>query len=92
MTRTKLMRKVAKRTGVDLVLCEMVYDTIFDEITDALMRGDSFRIDNFLRIEPFEYPGRKKRSLETGEYEYFPPVKTVRCKISKNLKDLVKGK
>ena len=90
MTRSEIIRDVSIQTGVSMRGTAMVYDAIFAEMVDAIIRGESVRVEGFFLFETFDQKGRKYRDVYTGEISMLEPSKRVRCKISKSLKDAVK--
>ena len=51
MNRIELVGALARRTGMTKVDTEVVTDTLFQIITDAMATGDKVRIDNFGTFE-----------------------------------------
>ena len=51
MHRIELVGALARRTGMTKVDTEVVTDTLFQIITDAMATGDKVRIDNFGTFE-----------------------------------------
>ena len=51
MNRIELVGALARRTGMTKVDTEVITDTLFQIITDAMATGDKVRIDNFGTFE-----------------------------------------
>lgn len=51
MTRSQLIAKVARQTGVSASQVEIVLDTIVDDVIDALKQGEKVTIAGFGRFE-----------------------------------------
>ena len=90
--KSKIVKNISKRTNVNTEICENVIDAMTNEIVDALVRGDKLAIKNFMTIEVIERGAREGKDLKTGQPVVYPPVKSVKCKISKAVKDAVNGK
>lgn len=91
--KTKLISKIAARAdGISKEKCETVIDLYMDEVIKALAAGDKVVIKNFMTFEVIERAEREGRDLKTGEIVTYPPVKLVKCKVSKVLKDAVNEK
>lgn len=63
-----------------------------EEIVNALISGERVLLKGFIDIETKEYPARLGYDLQTGKMVSFPSSKTIKCKISKSIKDAVNGK
>lgn len=92
MTKSELVRKVAKKKKLSIAFCDEIVDAIADELWDCFVAGDNFMIKNFMSFEVREYPECKRRNPLTNKIELFPPRKAVKCKISTALKNAVNGK
>lgn len=90
--KSKIVKNIAKSTNVNAEVCERIVDALTDEIVAALVRGDKLAIKNFMTIEVIERAARDGKDLKTGKPVTYPPVKSVKCKISKAVKDAVNGK
>lgn len=92
MTKSDIINKIADRTGLSKTTCESVIDIFADEVKNCLVDGDKLIIKGFIGFEVSERPEREGRNPKTGEISTFPSVKSVKCKISKAIKDAVNGK
>ena len=92
MTKTELINNIAKKTELDYNSCVSVIDALADEVRDCLVSGDRLMLKNFIVFEVVEKPERRARNPKTDKIEVFPAVKTVKCKISKIIKDAINGK
>lgn len=92
MKRSKLLSIISANSGVSRMKCDAVLEATVDAITDALSRGDEIKIQNFMTIKVGKRPERSARNPMSGEIVIFPEVKTVKCVISKALKDAVNGR
>lgn len=91
--KTKLVRNVAARTNnISLDACEQVIDACIEEVIDLLARGDKLVLKNFMSFETIERAEREGRDLRTGKPITYPPVKSVKCRVSKAVRDAVNEK
>lgn len=90
MGKNELVSKISYRTGIKKESCEAVVDAFAQEITDALVNGEKVIIKDFMSFEVTERAERTARNPATGGMQHFPAVKSVKCKVSKNIKDAVK--
>ena len=68
---------------------ERIVDTIFNEITDALVRGDRVELRGFGAFSVKERDPRVGRNPRTGESVSVPPKKTPFFKTGKLLRELL---
>lgn len=67
-------------------------DTLEEVITSALLDGEKILWKGFFSMEVVERAERKGRHPQTNEIVVFPSVKSIKCKISKAIRDAVNGK
>lgn len=89
MTKNELVNNIAAKTGLPRMACENVIDVFADEIKKCLINGDKLLLKGFMKFEVTERPAREGRNPQTDEVVLFPPVKSVKCKICKEIKDAV---
>jgi integration host factor subunit beta len=88
MTRSQLIEKVAGRVeGLTLKQTEIVVETVFDSINQALRRGEKIEIRGFGNFRLKERQPRKARNPKTGESVDVPPKRAVRFKAGKALRE-----
>lgn len=90
--KTKLVRQIAKSNNIPIETCERVIDSCINEVVDLLVRGDKLVLKNFMSIEIIERAEREGKDLSSGEVITFPPVKSVKCKVSKTVRAAVNKK
>jgi integration host factor subunit beta len=71
---------------------ERVVNTVFEEITSALMRGDRVELRGFGAFSVRERQSRLGRNPRTGEKVNVPAKRTPFFKMGKELKDRLNGK
>jgi integration host factor beta subunit len=88
MTRSVLIEKVAERVDwLTLKQTEIVIETVFDSIKDALKRDEKIEIRGFGNFRLKERKPRKARNPKTGESVDVPQKKAVRFKAGKALRE-----
>jgi DNA-binding protein HU-beta len=92
MGGNKLMTNISQKTGYSKEVCESVINTFAEEIKESLINGEKIIIKGFMSFEINERPERNGRNPKTGEVVSFPPVKTIKCKISKAIKEAINEK
>ena len=92
MGRNELITNISNKTGVAKASCEEVIDVLAEEIKEALIKGDKIMLKGFMSFEINERPEREGRNPKTGKIVTFPAVKTIKCKMSKAIKDAVNEK
>lgn len=89
MTKSNIITKISDRMGLSKTTCESVIDIFADEVKNCLVNGDKLIIKGFMSFEVSERPERDGRNPKTGEISTFPAVKSVKCKISKAIRDAI---
>ena len=90
--KTKIIRDIAARTGESVNACEKIVDAYNDAILNALINEDKVVLKNFITYEVITRGERSGIDLKTGKPITYPSVKSVKCKVSRALKDAVNGK
>jgi DNA-binding protein HU-beta len=85
--KAELVERIAELTGFPKTHVAMVYDTIFELVSEALIEGDKVSVPNFGTFSLSQRPARQGRNPRTGEAISISASKIVRFKVSKNLKD-----
>jgi DNA-binding protein HU-beta len=68
------------------------FEAVFDAITDSLKSGEGAKIPSFGSFSISERAARKGRNPATGESINIKASKTVRFKVSKDLREAVNTK
>lgn len=90
MTRSALVDKVAERVGwLTRKQTEIVIETVFDSIKDALQKGDKIEIRGFGNFRLKQRNARKARNPKTGESVEVPAKKVLHFKVGKELNELL---
>jgi integration host factor subunit beta len=90
MTKSELVEKVVQSHGMlNIKVSEIVVNTIFDSIEEALKSDDKVEIRGFGSFTIRERLGREARNPKTGEVVRIPSKKTPFFKTGKELKERV---
>jgi DNA-binding protein HU-beta len=85
--KADLVERIAGLTGIPKTHVAMVYDSIFEISGEMLAEGDKVSVPNFGTFMLSERPERQGRNPATGEPITIRASKSVRFKVSKNLKE-----
>jgi len=85
--KAELVERVAELTGYPKTQVAMTYDLLFELMSEALAEDDKVTVPNFGTFQVTQRPARAGRNPATGEAITIAASKTVRFKVSKNLKD-----
>ena len=92
MKKSDLLNNISIKLGIQRATCESIIDALVQEITDALVAGDKVAIKGFMTFDLGERAERNARNPATGEIVRFPAVKTVKCKMSREIRDAINNK
>ena len=85
--KAELVERVAELTGYPKTQVAMTYDLLFELMSEALAEDDKVTVPNFGTFQVTQRPARAGRNPATGEAITIAASKTVRFKVSKNLKE-----
>jgi integration host factor subunit beta len=90
MTKSELIEKIVQSHGMlSVKVSEIVVNTVFDSIEEALKAGDKVEIRGFGSFTVRERLGREARNPKSGEVVVIPSKKTPFFKTGKELKERV---
>lgn len=92
MKKADIVNLVADLLGSTKTQAEQVVSTIFDTITEEMVRGGRVDIAGFGRFEGVMRAARTARNPKTGETVKVPPRRSPKFKASKTLSEKVAGK
>ena len=97
MSRTDIIKKLSEQifgntSENNIQHATQFCDTLVDIFTDALINGEKITWNGFLTVEVVERGQRCGRHPQTNEVVTFPPSKSIKCKISKIIKDIINEK
>jgi integration host factor subunit beta len=67
MTKSELIQAIAEKERIPVKVADVCIDTIFDAMTEALVKGDRIEIRGFGTFVAKKYPGYEGRNPKTGE-------------------------
>ncbi len=85
-TKKELIREIAE-LGITQERARNVVESILDEVTRRLTRGESVQVTNFGRFEVRQREGRTMVNPNTGEEHDIPPHNVVHFTPSENFKE-----
>ena len=89
LTKADLIAEVERITELKRTDSEVIVETIFENIIQALQKGDKIEIRGFGSFRTRDRRGRVGRNPKTGAKVDVPPKKIPFFKPSKELKDFV---
>ena len=90
MTKSGLIEEVAKRTPhISKKDTEVVVNTIFDSMTEALKQGERIEIRGFGSFQVKVREAREGRNPKTGEPVHISAKRTPFFKVGKELREKV---
>ena len=92
MTRTELVANVAEKSGITKKQADVVLNSLFESIKQALVEGDKVQIIGFGTFEIRNRAARKGRNPQTNEEIDIPASKLPSFKAGKALKEAVNPK
>ena len=89
MTKAVLVEEVAQVTDLTKKHAEVIVETVFRSITDALHRGEKVELRGFGSFRLRQREPRKGRNPKTGDRVDVPPKKVPYFKPGQELKKLI---
>lgn len=91
MTKADLIEEVSRAIEMNRKDSEIIVETIFENIVNALRSADKIEIRGFGSFRTRQRKSRIGRNPKTGDRVDVPPKKVPYFKPSKELKDLING-
>lgn len=90
MTKSVLIEKVSERVGsLTRKQTEIIVDTVFDSIKEALVKGEKIEIRGFGNFKPKYRRPRRARNPKTGERVEVPEKMVLHFKVGKALREAI---
>jgi integration host factor subunit beta len=89
MTKAELIEEVAQLASLTKKETELIVDTVFDNIADALTKGDKVELRGFGSFRIRHRNSRKGRNPKTGSPVSVPEKRVPFFKVGKRLRELV---
>jgi integration host factor subunit beta len=89
MTKAELVEEVARAASLTKKHSEVIVDSVFQSIVDALHRGEKIELRGFGSFRLRRRESRRGRNPKTGDKVDVPPKQVPYFKPGKELKDLI---
>ncbi|MBI5098626.1 MAG: integration host factor subunit beta [Nitrospirae bacterium] len=90
MTKSVLIEKIAEKVeGLSKKQVEVIVETVFESIKEALAKGGKVEIRGFGNFRLRNRNARKARNPKTGDSVSVPPKKVPFFKVGKELREMV---
>ena len=89
MNKSELVEKLAERAKITKKRAEQVVNLVFEQMTEALQRGDRIEIRGFGSFTSKSYDAYTGRNPRTGETIHVPAKRLPFFKVGKELKERV---
>jgi len=89
MTKADLVERVADRINMTKKQTEVIVNTLFSSITDALTRGDKVELRGFGSFRVRRRNSREGRNPKTGKGVHIPSKRVPFFKAGKELREMV---
>ncbi len=89
MNKSELVEKLAERAKITKKRAEQVVNLVFDQMTQALKRGERIEIRGFGSFTSKSYDAYTGRNPRTGETIHVPAKRLPFFKVGKELKERV---
>ncbi len=89
MTKAELVEEVSRLSDLSKKEAEVVVDTVFQSIIDALHRGEKIELRGFGSFRLRQRDSRRGRNPKTGDTVDVPPKSVPYFKPGKELRDLI---
>jgi integration host factor subunit beta len=89
MTKADLVERVSDRINLTKKQTELIVNTLFTSIADALTQGDKVELRGFGSFRVRRRHSRDGRNPKTGQGVHIPPKKVPFFKAGKELREMV---
>ena len=89
MTKAELVEKVAERIDPTKKQTEVIVNTVFQSITEALADGDKVELRGFGSFRVRHRDSREGRNPKTGATVFIPAKKVPFFKAGKELREMI---
>jgi integration host factor subunit beta len=91
MTKADLVEEVIRVSGLSKKQAEIIVNTVFDSVVEALQQDDKIELRGFGSFRVRRRRSRQGRNPKTGDRVAVPAKRIPYFKPGKELKDLVNG-
>ncbi|RLA80726.1 MAG: integration host factor subunit beta [Deltaproteobacteria bacterium] len=89
MTKGELTKRLAEKAKVSQREAKVVVDAVFEEMEEAMLRGERIEIRGFGSFVLRSYDSYQGRNPKTGERINVPPKRLPYFKVGKELRERV---
>lgn len=89
LTKSKLIDLIAERSGLTRKRAERVVNTIFDQMSHALISGHRIEMRGFGSFSVKHYTPYVGRNPRTGDEVQVPAKRAIKFKVGKDLRERV---
>jgi len=89
MVKSELIQKLSDNANITPKIAEIAVNTVFDAMTQALVKGEGIEIRGFGSFKVREYRGRTGNHPRTGSMIEIPPKRRPFFKVGKELKERI---
>lgn len=92
MTKSDMVQMLSEKLGtLTKKECEVIVDTVFQNMRDALQRGEKIEIRGFGSFTVRVRRAKEGRNPKTGEKVFIPEKRIPFFKVGKELREMVNG-
>lgn len=89
MVKSELIQKLTEQANIQPKIAEIAVNTIFNAMTEALVKGDGIEIRGFGSFKVREYKGRTGNHPRTGTAIEIPSKRRPFFKVGKELRERI---
>ncbi|HEX16555.1 MAG: integration host factor subunit beta [Deltaproteobacteria bacterium] len=89
MTKRELIQRLAERLGISQKEAKVIVDTVFEELEEALARGERIEVRGFGSFVVRSHNGYTGRNPRTGEAVEVPPKRLPHFKTGKEMRERI---
>lgn len=89
MTKTELIKQLARHNRMTTAKTTQIVDEIFTIIMDSVANGDDVVITGFGTFRPVTHAAKRVKNPRTSEMMNVPAYKSANFKLGKNFKELL---
>ena len=89
MVKSELIQKLSEQANLPPKIAEIAVNTVFNAMTEALIKGDGIEIRGFGSFKVREYKGRTGNHPRTGTTIEIAPKRRPFFKVGKELRERI---
>lgn len=92
MVKSELIQKISEQANISPKIAEIAVNTVFEAMTQALVKGEGIEIRGFGSFKVREYKGRTGNHPRTGTIIEIPSKRRPFFKVGKELRERINRK